>query len=422
MQPNLKTVTVGQAAAQFSFHCRRTAAVARLIAHHLFLPSEDKDLLRAACLLHHHNICQLAPKIMEGLVADISGEDASGLVVDNRVHLRICGVLNAYDVPGSGTALESSLAGILRLADAFDQHMEAQPIDGEEVCEILDRLRGGVDAGFWREESIDALVQSTSPPTVGPMEPWRAPVFPQAALRTLSLLRNSRAGLADVVGAASLDPAIAGRVMSLANSALFGSRTPIASLAKAIGRLGFSTAQKVITSAALYPVFSSPKLQEAWQHSQEMADLSEQLACRAGTIDPAEAFLAGLLHDVGRIALLSIPLYDSARLQGLVHGGCPRVYAENLILRTEHAALGAQIATGWRLPDTMVSAIRHHHRPEKAESPLANLLYVAEFLAGPEEDLPSMIRLESSLKAIGLAWNDVRDCTVSVLGSWLAAA
>jgi hypothetical protein len=70
----------------------------------------------------------------------------------------------------------------------------------------------------------------------------------------------------------------------------------------------------------------------------------------------------------------------------------------------------------------MVSGIRQHHRPEKAESPLAYLLYVAEHLIGSEEDLPSLIRLEVSLKGLGLAWDDIADCTVSAVGSWLAAA
>jgi len=70
----------------------------------------------------------------------------------------------------------------------------------------------------------------------------------------------------------------------------------------------------------------------------------------------------------------------------------------------------------------MVSAIRQHHRSEKAESPLAHLLYVAEYLSASEEDLPSITRLEASLKGIGLALDDIGDCTVSALGSWLAAA
>jgi len=272
------------------------------------------------------------------------------------------------------------------------------------IADVLwERVKRKLEAGLWPEESIDALVQSTSPPPIGKAESGRVPVFPQAALRTLSLMRDPRASLADVVAAAGLDPAIAGLVMRLGNSALFGSRTLVSTLSRAIGRLGFATSQKVITSAALQPVFDSPRLQGVWQHSLQVADLSEQLACRAGAIDPAEAYLAGLLHDVGRIALLSMPIYDSARLQGLMHAGCPRVYAENLLLRTDHAALGAQIAALWRLPEPMVSAIRQHHRPEKAESPLADLLYVAEYLSRSEENLPSIIRLEASLKGIGLA-------------------
>ena len=305
------------------------------------------------------------------------------------------------------------------LADAFDQHMKAPPIEGEEVGEILERLRGGIEAGLWPEESVDALVHSTSPAPIGP---WLVPVFPQAALRTLRLMRDPRVCLADVVEAAKLDPATAGLVMRLANSALFGARAPIATLANAIGRLGFATSQKVIISSALSPVFNSPKLQTAWRHSLEVADLAEQLAGRGGTVIPAEAYLAGLVHDVGRLALLAMPLYDSARLQGLLQAGCPQVYAENLLLRTDHAALGADIAAGWRLPEAMVAAIRQHHRPEKARNPLAHLLYVAEYLSGSEEDLPSTIRLESSLKGIGLTWDDVCDCTVSALGGWLAAA
>ena len=99
-----------------------------------------------------------------------------------------------------------------------------------------------------------------------------------------------------------------------------------------------------------------------------------------------------------------------------------QVYAENLLLRTDHAALGAEIAAGWRLPAGMVSAIRHHHRPEGAESLGADVLYVAEQVSGSEEDLPSGIRLQESLHRIGLTWEDIGNCTVSAVGTWLTAA
>lgn len=422
-QSHVRTILASPAATGEWAHCRRTAAVADLIAHQLFLRSEEKDLLRTACLLHHQCTGLFAPKNLARLLADIFEEGVPAAVMEDRVPESVRGVLNAYHAPGTGTALESKLAGILSLAEAFDLSMEAQPIEREEVDEILERLDAGAEAGLWSQESIDALVQSTHPPEMGDPDSWRVPVFPQAALQTLNLMRNPSANVADVVEAASLDPAIAGVIMRLANSALFGSRTPASTIAKAIVRLGFATAQKVVTSAALRPLFGgSPRLLETWPHSLKVADLSEQLAGVSGKIDPAEAYLAGLLHDVGRIALLSMPVYDSARLQGLESGGCYQVYAENLLLRTDHAALGARIANSWRLPEPMVSAIRQHHRPESAESPLAHLLYLAEFLSGSEEDLPSVVRLEISMKGARLSWDDVGRCKVSPLGTWLAAA
>jgi putative nucleotidyltransferase with HDIG domain len=253
-------------------------------------------------------------------------------------------------------------------------------------------------------------------------ESWNIPVFPQAALRMLSLMRDPLTGVNQIVAAASLDPATAGLVMQLANSALFGSRTRLSTLPQAIMRLGFATTHKVVTSALLRPIFRFPKLEGLWPHSLEVADLSQQLARQAGEVDPAEAYLAGLVHDVGRMALLSALLYDTARLQGLAGSGCPELYAEDLLLRTNHAELGAQIAAQWRLPEAMISAIRLHHLPERVQNPLAHLLYLAEYLSGSEEDLPSIVRLEAALRGARLQWEDILDCRVSALGSWLTAA
>ena len=224
-QTQLKTASSGEEPVKFSGHCRRTAAVARLIGHQLFLPSEEKDLLRAACLLHHHNVSTLPPEETEVLLADIFGGNAQVLSLEERSPGVVRGVLSANDIPGVATPLESRLASILWLADAFDQHMKVPPSEGDEVGVIIEQLRGGVEAGTWPEESIDALVHSTSPVPIGP---WHVPVFPQAALRTLSLMRDPQVCLADVVDAAKMDPAIAGLIMQLANSALFGSRAPIA--------------------------------------------------------------------------------------------------------------------------------------------------------------------------------------------------
>jgi putative nucleotidyltransferase with HDIG domain len=403
-------------------HCRRTATVAGLIARSLSLSAEEQNLLRTTCLLHHDGAGLLAPDCLDRIMRDLFGERALALVSSDRIPMPVREVLRAYETPGGGSAVESRLAAILRLADAFDQAMEAEPIDGESVEEIIIKLSEAVEGGLWPEEAAHALKQATQPVEFSGDTFKRIPAFPKAVMRALTLMRDPRASLDDIIAAASLDPGLAGPVMQLANSALFASRARVATLSQAIARLGFATTQKVITSAAVGPLFASSSLRDTWRHSVRVADIADQLATRAGVIDSAEAYLAGLLHDVGRIALLSLPAADTIRLEEAMSGGCARVYAERLILGTDHAVLGGKIAAEWRLPEEMTEAILQHHRPERTDTPLGRLLYLAECLSGSEEDLPSLIRLERSLDRIGLVWSQVEDCCVSDLGRWIAAA
>jgi putative nucleotidyltransferase with HDIG domain len=378
-------------------HCNRVGAIANLIAHHLFLTTEEKGLLHAASLLLHRHA-------------------TSGAAADVRA------VLAAFGRPGLGNPLHRQLGAILRLCDAFDREFQAQPFHHKDAPEILAGLRRGVDQGMWPRKTLDALEECTKPQVMPEPSTWRVPVFPQAALQTLNTLRDPAASIPHVVDAARRDPATAGAIVQLANSALFADLEEVSALHVAVARLGFDIARKVVASLAMRPLLFLPKLEILWPHSIEVADLAEQLAGRARGVDSGEAYLAGLLHDVGRIALLASSLYDSARMQGLVQSGCPAVYAEGLILRTDHAVVGGLIAAKWRLPGHLVRAIRQHHRPETATSPLAYLLYLAEHLAGAQEDLPSSLRLEMALDGLGLTAADLDRCAPSQLGSWLAAA
>ncbi len=378
-------------------HCHRVGAVANLIAHHLFLPTEEKNLLQAASQLLHRR-------------------------VDGGARAEVRAVLAAFGKSGLGNPLQRQLGAILRLCDALDREFQAQPFQHKEAGEILAGLRRGVDQGLWPRNVLDALEECTRPQMLPEPSAWRVPVFPQAAMQTLNTLRDPAASIPHVVEAARRDPATAGAIIRLANSALYADLEEASSLQVAVARLGFDTARKVVASLAMRPLLFLPKLESLWPHSIEVADLAEQLAARAKGIDAGEAYLAGLLHDVGRIALIASSLYDAARLQGLVQSGCPAVYAEDLILRTDHAVIGGLIAAKWRLPGHLVRAIRQHHRPESATTPLAHLLYLAEHLAGAQEDLPSPLRLEQALEGLGMAAADLERCTRSQLGCWLAAA
>lgn len=401
-------------------HCQRVGALTQAIAHHLFLETEDKERLETAALLHHYDLQLIEGKGGERLLADVLGT-APPPFTGKRIPDGAHAVLDAWRRPGSGTPETRRLAEIVRLADSFDQEYEAAPLEGRSASAILPRLQDGAADGLWSEECLHALEGATAQVTLPALEKWRVPSFPQAAMRILELMRNPHASLRQIEEAAGVDPAIAGRVMQLANSALFGARTSVSTLRDAVNRLGFDTSQRLVVGAAMRPVLVRPKVEWLWPHSIAAADLAWQLADRSGLVDPREAYLCGLIHDVGRIALLSAPLYDSARLHGFCEAGCPPVYAERVLLRTDHGEMSAAIATSWKLPGHMVDAVRWHHRPGSGENRLAAVLYLAEHLTASDEDLPSQFLLDGSLRTLALTPSNLLECTVSPVCEWLAA-
>jgi putative nucleotidyltransferase with HDIG domain len=322
---------------------------------------------------------------------------------------------------GAGSASDRLLAEIIRLADGYDCEYEAAALEGTPLTDLFARLRDAAGGGLWLASLVESLEQVTSTAPIGEPADWRLPSFDTPAARILTLLNNATLNLHRLENAAGTDPAIAGKLVRLANSALFYSRGSVSTLGAAIARLGFQTARKAIAASLARPLLAPPRMHALWQHSLESADLAEQLADRTGAADAGEAYLCGLLHDIGTLALSRLPLYDAARLHGLEDGGCPRVYAENLILRRDHGELGALLAEYWKLPAHMADAIRYHHRPEQSSSPLAHVLYMTEFLTSSDEDLPSRYRLALALDRLRLRLEDTIMLKAGAIVEWLAA-
>lgn len=362
-------------------HCRRVAALANLIAHHLFLSSEDKDALHTAAILHHSDAGVRRKRAIDRLLSDICETGTLPWDPADPLPRSVRTILVAFETPGAGSESERRLGEILRLCDIFDQELEVQPLERRNSAEILDSLRPGIEEGLWGGELIAALEICLRPLPLGEPESWRIPELPAAVWRMLALTQRPNGCDADTL-----------------------------------------IRMKLAALDSMEPLMTSPRLSGLWLHSTEIAGIAEQLARRAGGIDPAEAWVGGLLHDVGRMVLLVVPLYDAARLQGLEQSGCPSVYAENLVLRTDHAELGSRIVEMWDLPEVFGAAIRLHHRPEETGDRFAHLLYLAEYLAGSEEDLPSQVRLQAALDGLGMTVEAAGDCLVSGPLSRLAAS
>ena len=401
-------------------HCRRVCALGQALGHQLFLPTDQKALLKAACLLHHVSYDLLSGEGLRKLLADVL--PGAQRLVTSLVPNEVRGVLAAIDRPGAGCPTVRQLADIVRLCDAYDQEYEAAAFELRSVENILWDLEHGAASGMWSERVFEALEQIGRVAAFGGPEDWRVPAFPAAVARIVRLLGDPLASVDRIAEAAGQDPSVAGRLIQLANSPMFPSRVPVSTLPAAILRVGLRQAQKVTLSLAMHSILSDKALSVLWPHSLEVADFSEQVASLGGAIDPDEAYLCGLLHDVGRLVTARLPLYDTARISGLQNGGCPTVYAESLLLRTHHAILSARLAEHWRLPGKLSEGIAGHHHPETTRSRIAHALYVAEYLAGGEEDIPSQARLGTALAGAGITAADLERAKVSPVAGWIAAA
>ena len=196
----------------------------------------------------------------------------------------------------------------------------------------------------------------------------RLPSLPEVAARIVELARNPEPDFDRMIEAIRSDPAIAGRILKTANSALLGMRTRASSIEMAVPRLGSTMVRTLVLSFCLaeYQNKNSlnlrPWYQQIWRESLLQAATAEMLAERQPQrIDPANWFLAGLVQDIGRLALLH---------------ACRDEYVENVLevdddrsqrqrekewLGFTHVEVGLGLCRRWNLDPEIIDAIAVHH-------------------------------------------------------------
>ena len=234
------------------------------------------------------------------------------------------------------------------------------------------------------------------------------PSLPETLLPLLQACRDGEADLRGLAELAARDVAISGKVLALANSAFVGARVPFASITQAVIHLGRDTLHSLVVSLAVQEVFSSRVGQagglcreEFWHHALLTALLARDLAEKRGQPASEACYLAGLLHDIGKI-LLAENFPESYPPSGEADGQ-RRLDREASGCGIDHAAAGALLARHWNLPATVAEAIASHHEPSLASTAardLAGILFLANALARPAADFPP--RLLAHAATLGL--------------------
>lgn len=224
----------------------------------------------------------------------------------------------------------------------------------------------------------------------------RMPSLSTTVTKVLEICNRPNTSPNDLNRVISLDPVLTGQVLKLINSAYYSLPNQISSLTRAIIMLGLNTVKNLALSTAILgtvgrqEAFQSLAMDDFWTHSLCVGVTAKALAIRHGAVreQQEEYFVAGLLHDLGKIPLNSCfsKEYQQAQdLAALEQVSLDR--AERTILAIDHAEVGRMIGEKWQLNESLVELLAWHHQPEGAapeRQAMINLIAVANGYANLE--------------------------------------
>ena len=229
------------------------------------------------------------------------------------------------------------------------------------------------------------------------------------------LTENSGATVRQIADVVQRDPAMAAKILQLVNSAFFGPAQTVTSLHAAVSHLGMGTIKNLVLVADAFRVFTPDRripagvVDDLWDHAQRAAQIAGKLPVDRTIRDLT--VIAALLHDVGRLILMSkMPVQFCQAADLAREKDCPMFEAEQQVIGVSHAEIGAYLLGLWGIPYQVVDAVLAHHRPVRAAGAgfeITQAVFVADLLAreaARENELPNELREcdRLSLERLGL--------------------
>jgi len=219
------------------------------------------------------------------------------------------------------------------------------------------------------------------------------PSMPLVALKALDVLRDPNATFADMARILEPDPVIAARVLRVVNSAAYSRRDPVKTLEKAVSQIGVKPMRVLLVELAACQVFTSRSpgirqtFKQIWEHCLAVAMLSRDLAGQLTTrVDPDVAYLAGLMHDIGKPIVAGLLLEAERKLIEEIDVPFMTETLWRKTVAESHRGVGAMVATSWKLPPAIADAILHCDAYDQDGGPhsVANVVRFANTLAKRE--------------------------------------
>lgn len=221
------------------------------------------------------------------------------------------------------------------------------------------------------------------------------------------LLQNPQTSAEEIGRAITTDQALASKVLKLVNSAFYGFPGKIGTITHAVVILGFSTVKNIVLTASIFDAFLNRKGQHSefsmenfWMHSIACGAASQTIARHIGFKEKEECFIAGLIHDIGKIILCHYfpeefdHVFQTARQNGLLF-----YESEKQTMGITHEEIGGIITQRWNLPANLQSAVQFHHAPSSTRDfyTLTSIVHAADILVraldignGGDDKIPLM--------------------------------
>jgi putative nucleotidyltransferase with HDIG domain len=229
--------------------------------------------------------------------------------------------------------------------------------------------------------------------------------LPEVCIRVNQMLENPEVSAAELGRVISQDTGLAARLLKIVNSSFYGFPSRIETISRAVTIIGLRELRGLVMAASAIETFSRIptdifNMAQFWRHSVYCGVVAQSLAERCNVLHSERLFVAGLLHDIGKLIICNrLPNHARQIQQELTKETELDFIIEKKILGYDHADVGGELLSEWKMPQALCDAVLFHHRPNDAKNNKIEvaLVHIANSLTGMAEaelDVPAEILIQ----------------------------